>query len=72
MVSFFVGLASRLILCCQTGTLMHLVERRYVRSLQALGAFLNGEFNFLAFHEIAVAIGGNGRVVNEYVLSALT
>jgi hypothetical protein len=43
------------------------LQSNYVCSLQALGAFLNGEFNPLAFLKVAEAITLDGGEMYEYI-----
>jgi hypothetical protein len=45
------------------------LEANNVGSLQTLGAFLNGKFNFLTFLKRVKTLALDGRIMNEYVLT---
>jgi hypothetical protein len=55
-----------------SGSFLVLSENGDVGRLWSFGTLLNGEFNFLAFLEIAVTITLNGGEMDEHVRSTFT
>jgi hypothetical protein len=47
-----------------------LVDYNYVSSLRTLGAFLNGEFNFLTFFKVFETVTLDGGEVDEDIRAA--
>jgi hypothetical protein len=46
-----------------------LVNDCYITGLKTLGAFFNGEFNLLAFFEVAISIALDCREMDKYIFS---